>query len=142
MAAERQVERERHHRQVHEQREAQADELAQEELVAAQGLGQEGEERSPLDLLADQADADEDGDERAEELHGGEADVLEDLLVLADGELAEQEAGQGHEDREEDQVVEHPLAHGLPEGVGGYRQGTLQSSNSQGPALEVISLTK
>ena len=33
----------------------------------------------------------------------------------------QEQAGQRHEDGEEDQVVEHALAHGLPEGVGGDR---------------------
>ena len=63
-------------------------ELAEEELVARQGLGQQGVERAPLDLLADQAHADEDRDQGAEQLHGRQPDVLDDLLVLPDRELA------------------------------------------------------
>ena len=55
-------------------------------------------------------------------LHGGEADVLEDLLVLADRELAEQQSRQRHQEGEEDEVVEDALPHGLAEGVGGDGQ--------------------
>ena len=64
----------------------------------------------------------------AEELHRGQTDVLDDLLVLPDRELAQEQAGQGHQEREEDQVVEHPLAHGLAEGVGGDGEDAAQSS--------------
>ena len=53
------------------------------------------------------------------EVDRGERDVLEDLLVLTRRELAEQQAGERHQDREEDEVVEHALAHRLAEGVGG-----------------------
>ena len=55
---------------------------------AAERLGQQREERPPLDLLAHQPHADEDRDQGAEDVHRGQAEVLDDLLVLADREAA------------------------------------------------------
>ena len=81
--AEDRVERRRHHRDVHEQRERQADELADDELVAAKRLDQEVVDAPAIDLLPDEADADEDGDEQPEHRRGGQAEVLDDLDVLA-----------------------------------------------------------
>ena len=72
------------------------------------------------------------GDQRAEHVHGGEADVLDDLLVLADRELRQQQAGERHQDREEDQVVEDALADGLAEGVGRDRGDAAQSPSHAG----------
>ena len=103
-------------------------ELPHEELRTAQGLGQQGVEGTALDLLAHEAHPDEDRDQGTEEVDGGETEVLDDLLVLADRKVAEEKAGEGHGEGEEHQVVEHPLAHGLAKGVGGDGHDAAQSA--------------
>ena len=134
----------RHHRQVDEQGEGQPEELSEVELVAREGLREQGVERPPLDLLAHEAHADEERDGDAEEVHRRKADVFEDLLVLPDREVAQEEPGEGHQDGEHHEVVQDALPHGLAEGVGGHREESLQSSalHSSPPAAAPSSLKK
>src|SRR2546423_1252921 len=77
-----------HHCDVDGQRQAEAEIFSQKELAATDGLGEDCVDRSALDLLVDEADADEDGDEDAEQEHGGEPHVHDDLLLLRRRKLA------------------------------------------------------
>ena len=62
-----------HDRHLHREREHHADELAEHELAAMDRLRDEREDGLPIELLVDEVDADEDGDEHAEELDADEA---------------------------------------------------------------------
>ena len=111
------VERHGHHREVHGERQHQAGVLAEHELMAVDRLGEQAVDAAPLDFLRDQADADEHGDEQAEDRRRREAEILDDLDVLPGRELADQVRRAHQEDREEDEVVEHLVAHRLAEDV-------------------------
>ncbi len=78
------------YRDVDGQRQHQADVLAEDELIAIDRLGQQAVDAAPLHFLRDQADADEDGDEQAEDRRRRQTEVLDDLDVLPGGELADQ----------------------------------------------------
>ena len=86
--------RERHDRHQHRQRQQHADVLAEDELPAMDRLRDEREHRLAIELFVDEVDADEDGDERAEELDADEADVADDAQLLVQRALAE-EVGRG-----------------------------------------------
>src|SRR6185295_5919441 len=111
------IESQGHHHDVDQQREAEPGELADQELGPAERLRQKRIERTPLDLLADEAYTDKDGDHGSEYVHRRQPQVLDDLLVLANRQLAQEEPAQSHQDREENEVVEHALAHGFAESI-------------------------
>ena len=83
-----------------------------------------------LHLLRDEADADEDGDEQAEDRGGGQPEVLDDLDVLPGSELADQIRRAHQQDREEHEVVEHLVADRLAEHVEGDQPTALISGAS------------
>ncbi len=111
------VEGARHRGDVHEQRQQQPAILAQDELRAPDRLRQQRVNAAALDLFRHQADADEHGDEQAEEQHGRQAEIFDDLHVLPGGELSNEIRRAHQQDRECDKVVEHLVAHRFAEDV-------------------------
>ena len=89
-----------------------------------------GVDAAPLDFLRHQADADEDGDEQAEDRRRRQAEVLDDLDVLPGRELAEQVRRADQQHREQHQVVEHLVADRLAEHVDGDGRGAPSSTRS------------
>ena len=82
---------------------------------AADRFGEQRVDAAAIDFLRDQVDADEDGDEQAEQRRRGQAEVLDDLDVLPRGQLADQDRRADQQHREEDEIVEHAVAHRLAE---------------------------
>ena len=76
-----QIDRERHH---------EAEVLAEEKLLARQRLAEQTVDAAPLDLLGDQPDADEHGDEQPEQVERGKTEILDDFEILPRGHLADQ----------------------------------------------------
>ena len=64
--------------------------LAEHELVPLNRLRQQRVDAAALDFLRDETDADEDGDEQAEDRRRRQAEILDDLDVLPRRELADQ----------------------------------------------------
>jgi len=109
------VERGRHHRQVHGERQHEADILAEDQLRAPHRLRQQAVDAAPLDFLRHQADADEDRDEQPEQRHRGQAEILDDLHVLSRCQLPHQERARHQDHREGNNAVQHFVAHRIAE---------------------------
>ena len=129
------VERHDHHHDVDDQRQPQAAVLAEDELGAAERLGEQAVDAAPLHLLPHQADADEDRDHQPEGGDGRQPEVLDDLDVLPGGELAEQVRRRHQQHRERDQVVEHLVAHRLAEHADGDGGDGSRARSSQPPIV-------
>src|ERR1051325_5783334 len=99
------------------ERQTESEVLAEQKLAAPDRLREDGVDGAPLDLLVDEPDADEDGDEDPEEERGREPHVHDDLRLLRGGEFAEEDGAARQDEDEEDEVVEDAVAHGLAEGV-------------------------
>ena len=99
-----------------EERQDEAEELSQDELGPVEGLGEKGVDRLLVDLLVDEARADEDGHEDAEDGDRAQADVLDDLDPVADRQDGQDPGGDDAEGREEEEEVEDAVALGLFEG--------------------------
>ncbi len=78
-----------HHDDVDEQRQTKAEVFADEKLAAPDGLGKNRIDGSPLNLFVDKADADEDGDERAEHEHRAQSHINDDLGFLRRRQFAQ-----------------------------------------------------
>ena len=100
------VERGGHDRHVDRESQHQPGVLTQDELRAADRLGEQRVDAAALDLFRHEADADEDGDEEAEDRGRRQSEILDDLDVLPGGELPEQIRRGNQQDRKDDQVVE------------------------------------
>ena len=85
------VERQRHDRQVHGQREDEPGVLPEDERGPADRLREQAVDAAPLHLLRHEPDADEHGDEQPEHGARGQTEIFDDLDLLAGGELGEQE---------------------------------------------------
>ncbi len=105
-----------HGRRHDEERQDEAEELAQDELGPVQGLGQQGEDRLLVDLLVHEPRADEDGHQDAEDRDRGQADVLDDLDPVADRQDGQDPAGDDADGGEEEEQVEDAVALGFLEG--------------------------
>ena len=95
---------------VHEERQQQAEELSDDELGPPHGFCEQRIDAAAIDLLRDQVDADEDGEEQPEDRRGRQPEVLDDLDVLSGGELADEDGRADEQDREQHQVVEDAVA--------------------------------
>src|SRR2546427_1567529 len=109
----------RHDADVHQERERQARVLSEQKHVAGDRFRDDRKDRALLDLLADQADPDEDRDDDAEDIDACQSDVLNDLGLLAYGERAEEDRTADQEQAEEHQVVEDLIAQRLAKRVQG-----------------------
>ena len=109
------VERERHDRDVHGERQYQPRVFAEHELLTADGLGEERVNAPALDLLRNQPDADEDRDEETKEGGGSQPQVLDDLDVLPRRQLSEKKRRRHQEDGKEHEVVGHTVPDRLAE---------------------------
>ena len=98
--AEHRVPHRRHHREVDGDGEHQPEVLADDQLRSPHGLGDQAVDAAPFHFLRHQPDADEDRDEQPEQRHRGQAQVLDDLDVLAGRELADQKRRADHQQRE------------------------------------------
>ena len=116
---EHQVERDRHRRDVHGQRQHQTAVLADDELPARQRLGEQAVDAAPLDLARDQPDADEHRHQHAGQLDRRQAQVLDDLDVLPRRDLPDQHGRRDQQQRERADRVQHAIAHALLEHVQG-----------------------
>src|SRR6266571_240555 len=109
----------RHDANVHQERKRQARVLSEEIQVPGDWFRNDRKDRPLLDLLADQADPDEDCNDDAEDIDAGQSYVLNDLDLLANGERAEEDRAADQEQAEEHQVVENLVAQRLAKGVHG-----------------------
>jgi hypothetical protein len=120
-----------HDRHVGSERQREADVFSEHELFAADRLGHEAVDAAPLDLLRDQADADEHRDEQPEQGDGGQAEVLDDLDVLPCRELAQQIRRTDQQNREQHEVVEHFIADRFAEDVGRDGRGRFHEGSAR-----------
>jgi hypothetical protein len=88
-------------------------------IPAAHRAREDGVQRTLLDFLRHQLDADENGDDHAEQGYGGEAEIDDDQLFDVDGDLADQDCRAGKQQGEGDQVIEHAVADGFAKSVKG-----------------------
>ena len=74
------------------------------------GFARIGEDRPPLHVARHEARPEEHGDERAEDRRGGEREVGDDPVLLAEGQLGEDRGGADDDEREHEQVDRELLA--------------------------------
>ncbi len=108
----------RHQRSVDDQRSAEAEEFSRDEFPAPDWPRQYGVERALVDLLGDKPDADEDRDYDAKEGNSRQPQVDDHQALNLYRDLTNQDRRTAEQERKCDQVVEHPVAHGLAESVG------------------------
>src|SRR5882757_8721679 len=110
-----------HRRRVHGQRHHQSEEFSQQKLPAFHRFGQQGVQRSLVHLTRNQRNAQKHRDENAN--HGNRTQPQADnhILLDADRDLSHQDRRTHHQQRKENQVVEHPVAHRFPECVRRHR---------------------
>ena len=113
------VDRDGHDRHVDREGQHEPGVLAQDELRPADRLGEQRVDAAALDFFRDEADANEDGDEEAEDSGRRQSEILDDLDVLPGGELPEQIRRGNQQDRKEDQVVEDAVPDRLAEHADG-----------------------
>src|SRR5262249_12714453 len=89
------------------------------ELVAMNGLRQQTVDAAALDLLGDERNPDEHGDEQPEERRRRQPQVLDDLDVLSCRQLPDQVRSADEQDGEQHEVVEHLVADRLAKPVDG-----------------------
>src|SRR6185437_9182134 len=92
--------------------------FAQNKFPAAHGAGEDGVQSLLLNFLGNQADADENGDDQAEQRDGGQAQVDDYVALDADGDLANEQGSRNHQQGKADEVVEDAVANGLAKSVG------------------------
>ena len=97
----------------------QAQELAPDELRAAHRLGEDDEHGALVDLLVHQACRHEHGHDEPKEAHGHQAEVLHHAPLLPQADASQPQAGHDHEQGEEHDHGEHPVADRLTERVAG-----------------------
>src|SRR5262249_27706954 len=106
-----------HDRYVDQKREHETEVLAEYQFRAAYRLGEQGVDASSLDFLRHQPDTDENRHEKTEHSDRRQTQVLEDLDVLAGGELSDEVRREYQENRKRDKAVHDLVAHGLAEAV-------------------------
>lgn len=84
---------------------------------AANRLRENAVDAAPLDLLPHQTDTDENRHQQPESPNRTQTKVDQDDLLDAHGDAAEKDRGANQQQREYNQVVQNPLAHGLLKGV-------------------------
>ena len=99
--------------------EHQAQVLPEHEHPAGDGLAQDRVDGAPLELLPDEGDPQEDGDDRGEEVHRPLGHPAHHPRLVADGDLLEHEREEDGAHREEEDRVQDAVPHGFAEGVGG-----------------------
>ena len=107
----REEEAQRHQRCIDRQRHQQSQILSRKKFPAPHGLGQNAVERAFLNLLVNEAYADEYRHHQSEERNRAEAEIDDHQALDADRNLAYEHRSGHHKQREEDQVVEHAVAH-------------------------------
>src|SRR5208283_3266353 len=96
-----------------------AEELADNELPAADRAGKHGVKGSLFDFFGHQADADENCDDDSEQRNRGEPEIDDDQLLDLNRNLAHENGRPREQKRESDQIVEHAVAYRFAEGIGG-----------------------
>src|ERR1700683_1535239 len=107
----------RHKKRVHDQRSRQPQELADNELPAADRPREHGVERALFDFFRDQPDSNEDGDDYAEKRDCRQPQVDDDQTLYVDGNLTNENGGPRKQQGEGDQVIENAIANRLAESV-------------------------
>jgi hypothetical protein len=116
-----------HHGGIDREREDEAEILADDELMTMDRLRDDRVDRAALDLLEDEADAHEDRGQDPEQPDGRQAEILDDLVLVADGEHAHDARGRDHHEREDEQQVQDPVADRLPERCSARWRGSRSS---------------
>src|SRR5262245_55580914 len=98
-------------------------------------LRQQAVDAPPLDLFGHETDPDEHRNEQPEDRGGREAEVLDDLHVLARSELSKQVGRTNQQQCEQDEIVKNLVANRFTEDVdrnrdGGAHLGTAVSRSS------------
>src|SRR5271166_1171290 len=110
---------ESHEKSVDHQRPCQPEELADNKLPTLDGTGKNCVEGALVNLLGDEADANEDGNHHAKQRNRRQPKVDHHQAFYANGNLPHQNGRSGHQQGKRDQVIENAIAHRFAKSVGG-----------------------
>ena len=113
------VHRGEHQQEMRAEDHHQPDPLAQHELPAVDGLGEQREERAALDFALQELDPDEDREDERRNRGDADAEGLHHAVAVEDRPVPEDDGEEEQRDGERDHVVEDLFAHRFAEGVQG-----------------------